>query len=190
MLFSAGVLSYFMNFSTVSKGEVLDILWMRETVENRIRELGGEISAFYEKLPLTLVVVMNGGALFGAELALHITVRDLYLDSIATSSYVNDTNLGHVKLRSQLKLPVAGRHVLLLDEVLDSGNTLKRLIGDLSTLGAASVRTAVLVEKLRPHSGLAHADWTGFTAPDRYLVGYGMDSNELYRNLPYIAALD
>ena len=94
--------------------------------------------------------------------------------------------------RVQLARAIAAKpKILLLDEVLDTGTTLKHVSEKLRALGAAGVHTAVMVEKEIPRpNGLAHADWAGFLCPQRYLVGYGLDADERYRNLPYIAAID
>ena len=95
-----------------------------------------------------------------------------------------------VQLRSTLKLDPRGRNVLIVDEVLDSGRTLKAIRDNLLEMGALSVKTAVLVEKkLARPEGLAHADWAGYFMDDRYLIGCGMDSNEKYRHYPGIAVL-
>ena len=107
---------------------------------------------------------------------------------MAAGSYKHDVCTGTVELRSTLKLDPRGRNILIVDEVLDSGRTLKAVQDELLKMGALSVKTAVLVEKeLDRPDGIAHADWAGFLMDDRYLIGCGMDSDEKYRNLPYIA---
>ena len=159
-------------------------------MEARIRELGAEITAIYKDQPLTMLVVMNGGLFFGAKLAEAIAVEDFFIDSISASSYKHHSSTGNVELRSFMKLEVKGRHLLILDEVLDTGRTLKKIKEKLLDQGALSVKTVVLVEKTIPRpEGIDHADWSGFQMEDRYLIGCGMDSDEKYRNLPYIAVL-
>lgn len=168
---------------------LMEILKDRETVDLRIREMGTEISKAYGKEPLTMLVVMNGGLFFGAKLAEAISVEDFYIDSMSASSYKHHSSTGNVELRSILKLDVKGRHILILDEVLDTGRTLKKIRDQILDQGALSVKTVVLVEKTIPRpDGIDHADWAGFFMEDRYLIGCGMDSDEKYRNLPYIAA--
>ena len=166
----------------------MEILKDQETMEARIRELGAEITAIYKDQPLTMLVVMNGGLFFGAKLAEAIAVEDFFIDSISASSYKHHSSTGNVELRSFMKLDVKGRHLLILDEVLDTGRTLKKIKEKLLDQGALSVKTVVLVEKTIPRpEGIDHADWAGFQMEDRYLIGCGMDSDEKYRNLPYIA---
>ncbi|MBE6404506.1 MAG: hypothetical protein E7040_00630 [Lentisphaerae bacterium] len=167
----------------------MEIIKDQETMEARIRELGAEITAIYKDQPLTMLVVMNGGLFFGAKLAEAIAVEDFFIDSISASSYKHHSSTGNVELRSFMKLDVKGRHLLILDEVLDTGRTLKKIKEKLLDQGALSVKTVVLVEKTIPRpEGIDHADWAGFLMEDRYLIGCGMDSDEKYRNLPYIAA--
>lgn len=168
----------------------MDIIKNQQTVEARIRELGVEITEFYKNQPLTMLVVMNGGLFFGAKLAEAISVDDFFIDSIRASSYKHHSSTGNVEFRSFMKLEVKGRHILILDEVLDTGRTLKKIKEKLLDQGALSVKTIVLVEKNidRPE-GIDHADWAGFLMEDRYLIGCGMDSDEKYRNLPCIAVL-
>ncbi|MBO5668240.1 MAG: hypothetical protein J6S43_03860 [Lentisphaeria bacterium] len=170
--------------------EKIEIIKTPEEVNRRVRELGSEITRACGTAPLTMVVVMNGGLFFAAKLAEAITLDDFYIDSIAAGSYSCNVSSGVVKLRSTLKLDPRGRNILIVDEVLDSGRTLKVIRDNLLEMGAASVKTAVLVEKeiARP-DGISHADWTGFFMDDRYLVGCGMDSNEKYRHYPGIAVL-
>lgn len=166
----------------------MEILKDQQTVEARIKELGAEISASFKDEPLTLLVVMNGGLFFGAKLAEAIDVEDFFIDSVSVSSYKHHSSTGNVELRSFMKLDVRGRHILILDEVLDTGRTLKKIQEKILDQGALSVKTVVLVEKTIPRpEGVAHADWAGYLMEDRYLIGCGMDSDEKYRNLPYIA---
>ena len=156
----------------------------------RVAELGREISAFYGDAPVTMVVLANGALIFGADLARRIT-SPLEWDVLGVNSYLADRNTGKLAVRPSLKLDPAGRRILVVDEVLDSGVTLAEVRRTLLAAGAAEVRTAVMVEKRRPRpGGLEHADWRGFELPDRYLVGYGLDSHERLRNLPYIAELE
>ena len=105
----------------------MEIIKDQATMEVRIRELGAEITAIYKDQPLTMLVVMNGGLFFGAKLAEAIAVEDFFIDSISASSYKHHSSTGNVELRSFMKLEVKGRHLLILDEVLDTGRTLKKI---------------------------------------------------------------
>ena len=170
--------------------ENIEIIKTPEDVNRRIKELGAEITAAYGTAPLTMIVVMNGGLFFAAKLAEAIQLEDFYIDSIAAGSYKNNVCSGNVELRSTLKLDPSGRNILIVDEVLDTGRTLKAVRNSLLEMGALSVQTAVLVEKDIPRpDGIEHAGWAGFLMDDRYLVGCGMDSHEKYRQYPGIAAL-
>ena len=168
----------------------MDIIYSAGEIANRIAQLGREITEFYRGEELTVVALMNGALPFAADLIRAIGL-DCYVDTVSVASYRNCRSTGEPEFRSTLKIPPSGRHILLADEVLDSGVTLQCVAEYFRRRGAASVRTVVMVEKELPRpNGLAHADWTGFTAPDRYLVGYRLDADEHYRNLPYIAALN
>ena len=168
----------------------MDINYSACEIANRIAQLGREITEFYRGEELTVVALMNGALPFAADLIRAIGLH-CYVDTVSVASYRNCRSTGEPEFRSTLKIPPSGRHILLADEVLDSGVTLQCVAEYFRRRGAASVRTVVMVEKELPRpNGLAHADWTGFTAPDRYLVGYGLDADEHYRNLPYIAALN
>ena len=159
-------------------------------MNERIHELGVEIAQRCGSTPLTMIVVMNGGLFFGAKLAESIKLEDFYIDSIAAGSYKRNVSTGVVQLRSALKLDPQGRNILIVDEVLDTGRTLKAVKETLLGMGALSVKTAVLVEKnLARPDGIEHADWAGFFMDDRYLIGCGMDSGEKYRHYPGIAVL-
>ena len=170
--------------------ENIEIIKTPDEVNCRIRELGAEITKAYGSTPLTMIVVMNGGMFFAAKLAEAVNLDDFYIDSLTARSYTHDVCSGVVQVRSTLKLDPRNRNILIVDEVLDSGRTLKAIRENLLELGALNVKTAVLVEKkLDRPDGLEHADWSGFYMDDRYLIGCGMDSEEKYRHYPGIAVL-
>ena len=170
--------------------ENIEVIKTPGEVNRRICEMGAEITVACGKTPLTMIVVMNGGLFFGAKLAEAIKLEDFYIDSIAAGSYKHDLCTGNVELRSTLKLDPKGRNILIVDEVLDTGRTLKAVRDTLLDMGALDVRTAVLVEKELPRpDGIEHANWAGFLMDDRYLIGCGMDSEEKYRHYPGIAVL-
>ena len=167
----------------------LEVLFTAEQIAARTAELGKRISADYRDKPLTAVVLMNGGMIFGADLLRQISLP-VWLDSICVASYRGQASSGELSFRSQLKLPVGGRHILLIDEVFDSGLTLTALRGYMAGQGALSVRAAVAVVKDRPRAPeITPPEYAGFFAPDRYLVGYGLDSDEDGRQIPFIGAL-
>ena len=167
----------------------MKILVSEEQIAQRVRELGAEITAFYEGKPLTVIILMNGALVFGADLVRAIKLP-LRWDAFSCSSYAGDRSSGKMKVRSKLKNPASGRHLLIVDDVLDTGFTMKTILEDMLQLGALSVRTCVLLNKNVSGKYFVKPDWTGFDIPDQYVVGYGLDSNEEYRNLPYIAVLE
>ena len=152
----------------------------------RVDELGEEISRAYDESGFIAVVVMNGGLFFAADLLRRITVP-VQVDSIAAGSYLHHASTGKLSVRGGLKLDLKGRHVLLIDDILDTGLTLAELRAKFLEAGAASCRTCVLIDKEIPEERKKlHADWYGFKSPPEYLVGFGMDSDERFRNLPDI----
>ncbi len=168
----------------------MQILFSASEIAGRVAAMGSEITGYFHGKPLTLVALMNGALPFAADLMRAIDLP-IHCDSLGVASYRNCRSSGALNFRSTLKLNPAGRHILLADEVLDSGVTLREVRRYFLERGAAGVYSAVMVEKERERpDGIAHADWAGFRTPDRYLVGYGLDADEEYRNLPYIAALD
>ena len=169
----------------------MEILFDEAAIRKRVAEMGREIGTFYGDDLVTLVVLANGALCFGADLARALSCP-VEWDVASVASYTNDRSSGQLDFRGSPKLDPAGRRILLADEVLDSGLTLAKIKAWYLEHGAAEVKTTVMVEKTRPRAAgtVAHADWTGVTLPDRYLVGYGLDSHERFRNLPYIAALD
>ena len=160
-----------------------------EQIQQRVRELAAEITAFYEGKPLTVVILMNGGLLFGADLvrAVRLPLRWVALHC---SSYISNCSSGKLQIHSDTKPPVAGRHLLVVDDILDTGFTLKNIMAYFQEDGALSVRSCVLLNKNITGKYYQTPDWVGFDIPDEYVVGYGMDYNEEFRNLPYIAAKD
>ena len=160
-----------------------------QTIRSRVAELAAEISRTYAGLEITAIIVMNGGIFFASDLLRHIRLS-VCVDSLAAGSYLHHASTGQLILRGGMKLDPKGRHILLIDDILDTGFTLAELQKKLLADGAASCRTCVLIDKdIPPERKKAKADWYGFRAPAQYLVGYGMDSDEHFRNLPDICIL-
>ena len=167
----------------------MKILVSEEQIVKRVRELAAEVTAYYRGKPLTVIILMNGALVFGADLVRAVSLP-LRWEAFSVSSYANDQSSGELQIRSSLKNPVKGRHLLVMDDIVDSGLTLKKVMEYLNCLGALSIRSCVLLNKHVSGKCYLHPDWVGFEIPDRYVIGYGMDSNEDYRNLPYIAVKD
>ena len=167
----------------------MKVLLTENEIAARIAQLGGEITEVYRGKELTVIVMMNGAVIFAADQLRKIDLP-LYVDCISASSYENDRSTGKITVRSALKLPVHGRHILLVDDILDTGLSMKYTVHYFLGLGAASVKTCVLMDKMLETKQFVPADWVGFRIPDRYVVGYGLDSDEHYRNLPYVGILE
>lgn len=167
----------------------MQILFTEEQLQKRIAELGKEITQFYHGKNLTVVTLLTGAMPFAMDLSRKIEFS-VWMDTLAASSYENDRSSGKMNIRSSLKLPVQGRHILLIDDIFDTGYTLKSISAYLNSLGAESLKSCVLLDKnIHAEKKCMTPDWIGFKVPDQYIIGYGMDSNEEYRNLPYIAVL-
>lgn len=170
----------------------MKILLTQEQIQERIEAMAREIDQAYQGQSYTVMALLNGACYFAVDLTRHLK-GDFILDSVLVSSYVDDHSTGKITMRGTPKKPVAGRHVLLVDEVLDTALTLSSIRRHFQEQGALDVKTAVLVQKSRPLHALAkdfRAEWIGFTMPDRFLIGCGMDYNERFRQLPFIAEME
>ena len=163
-------------------------------IAQRVRELGADIDAKLPPGPLTVVGVLRGAFIFMADLVRAIP-RDLTCDFLGVRSYGDATvSSGVVEITSDLGAPIDGRHVLLVEDIADTGLTLRYLMGLLRARRPASVHTCVLLAKptYRDSEAARGAplDFVGFDCPDAFVVGYGLDAGQLYRNLPGICALE
>jgi len=165
------------------------ILVSEQSIRRRLKKLGAEIKTVYGDEEITIVAIINGAILFTADLLREIP-NPIRLDCIRVSSYRNDTK-SHDKpqLVHSLTLDVANRHVLLIDDILDTGKTLSMVVGLIRKLSPASVKVCVLLDKKGRREMPFEADFVGFEIPDKFVVGYGLDFAERYRNLPCIGVL-
>lgn len=165
------------------------VLVSEADIKSRLRKLGAEITALYGDQEITVVAVINGAILFTADLLRHID-NPVRLDCIRVSSYRNETKSnGKPQVLGNLSLDLANRHVLLIDDILDTGKTLSLIASMIKKLQPASVRTCVLLDKRGRREVEFEADFVGFQIPDKFVVGYGLDYAERYRNLPCIGVL-
>lgn len=166
-------------------------LFTRETIETRVAELARRISSDYAGTgELLLVGVLKGAFIFLADLARRLEVPHR-VDFVALSSYgAAGSTQGNLRLIMDLKTPVSGQHVLLVDDIVDNGSTLRFLHGLLAAHGPASVKSCVLVRKAKPRVAEVAPDYVGFEIPDVWVVGYGLDYGDRYRTLPYIAVFE
>jgi hypoxanthine phosphoribosyltransferase len=165
------------------------ILVSEAAIKRRLKKLGADIAAIYGKEEITVVAIINGAILFTADLLRQIP-NPIRLDCLRISSYRNETKShGKPKLLHSLSLDLTNRHVLLIDDILDTGKTLSVVVDIIKKLKPASVRTCVLLDKKGRREVEFTADLVGFEIPDKFVVGYGLDFAERYRNLPCIGVL-
>jgi len=165
------------------------VLVTEAAIRKRIRKLGADIAAAYGDEEITVISIINGAILFTADL-LRAIPNPIRLDCIRISSYRNETrSVGKPQLFHSLTLDVSNRHVLLIDDILDTGKTLAMVVGMIQKLKPASVKTCVLLDKQGRREVEFEADFVGFRIPDKFVVGYGLDFAERYRNLPCIGVL-
>ena len=168
------------------------VLLDEETISARVRELATQISADYadvEAENLVLVGVLKGAFIFLSDLARHLTVPH-HVDFIALSSYNKGAvSNGAVRLIMDTRSSVTGRHVLVVEDILDTGYTLDYLLRTFRARNPASLRTCVLISKPERHQVEVPVDYLGFEIPNVWVVGYGLDYSDRFRTLPYIGAL-
>ena len=158
-------------------------------IKKRVKTLGAEIAAAYGDEEITVVSIINGAIFFTADLLREIP-NPVRLDCIRISSYRNDTkSVGQPKLLQSLTLDISNRHVLLIDDILDTGKTFSAVANMLKKLNPASLHTCALLNKRGRREVAFEADFVGFQIPDKFVVGYGLDFAERYRNLPCIGVL-
>jgi hypoxanthine phosphoribosyltransferase len=170
------------------RGEMQKILISQTQIACRIRELSRAIERDFAGRELVVVAVLNGTVLFLADLIRHLSLP-LRLDFIGVSSYRLAGDSGALVFTKELRLDVRGRDVLLVDDILDTGKTLWQVTEKLSQLKPRRIKTCVLLEKLARRVEKVQADYVGFSIPDLFVVGYGLDFAERYRNLPFIGVL-
>ena len=169
--------------------DILKVLLSREDIQRRVQELGDAIyDNFRDKDPM-FVGVLNGCFIFMADLVRASQMKS-ELEFISVSSYQNGTrSSGVVQITRDLQRDITGRHIIVVEDILDSGNTLYFLKNYLLTKGAASITIVTLLDKPARREKPIVADYVGFEVPDEFVVGYGLDYDERYRNLPYIGVL-
>lgn len=170
--------------------EKIKVLITEEEVDARTRELGEKISKEYEGKQIHLICVLKGGVFFMCELAKRITVP-VSMDFMCVGSYGDGTkSSGVVRLAKDLDESIENKEVLIVEDIIDSGNTLYYLMDVLRQRKPASLRLCTLLDKPDRRVKDVHVDWTGFEIPDEFVVGYGLDYAQKYRNLPYIGVVE
>jgi hypoxanthine phosphoribosyltransferase len=167
----------------------LEVLLSEEQIQSRIKELGAEITGDYAGRNPLLIGVLKGACFFMSDLLRSIDTR-LGIEFMAISSYGSSTRTsGEVRILKDLDVPVEGRDLIVIEDIVDTGLTLSYLLANLKSRGAASVKLVALLDKHERREREVQIDYLGFRIPDHFVVGYGLDFAERYRNLPFIAVL-
>jgi hypoxanthine phosphoribosyltransferase len=175
---------------TELEAAVGEVLIDRDTLANRVAELGADVSADYEGRDLLLIGVLKGAVFFMADLMRHLTVP-CEVDFMAISSYGDATDSsGIVRILKDLDINIEGRDVLVVEDIIDSGLTLSYLIRNLESREPASLEVCALLTKPSRREIDVPVRYVGFEIPNKFVVGYGLDFAERYRNLPYVGVLD
>jgi hypoxanthine phosphoribosyltransferase len=168
--------------------EVERVLISDKQIARRIREMSVQIEHDFRDRELVVVSLLNGTVMFLADLIRHLSLP-LRLDFMGVSSYGLGTESGELVFTKELRLDVRGRDVLLVDDILDTGKTLHKVLGKLRALKPRRIKTCVLLDKAARRVEPVEADYVGFAIPDFFVVGYGLDFAERYRNLPFVGVL-
>jgi hypoxanthine phosphoribosyltransferase len=167
----------------------LEVLIPTEKIKERINELGAEIARDYAGRNPLLIGVLKGACLFLSDL-MRVADIPLNVEFIAISSYGAEMRTsGEVRILKDLDVAIEGRHILVVEDIVDTGLTLSYLLANLKSRGAESVKLAALLDKFERREKEVPIDYLGFQIPDKFVVGYGLDFAERYRNLPFIAVL-
>lgn len=167
----------------------LDVLISTEELTKRIKELGAQISKDYAGKEICLICVLKGGVMFMVDLSKEIEVP-CTMDFMAVSSYGNENvSSGIVKIVKDLDEPIEGKHLLIVEDIIDSGRTLSYLMNILKERKPASIKICTLLDKPEQRVVDVDVEYVGFTIPDKFVLGYGLDYKQFMRNIPYIAVM-
>ncbi len=169
--------------------EKIEVMLSEETIDAKIKVLGEQISKDYEGKSVHLICILKGSSFFTCELAKRITVP-VTIDFMSVSSYGSGTaSSGNVKIVKDLDESICGKDVIVIEDIIDSGNTLSCLMELLEDRQPNSLRLCTLLDKPERRVKDVYVDYTGFQIPDKFVVGYGLDFDQKYRNLPYIGVV-
>lgn len=170
--------------------DIKQVLLTEEQIQNKVKELGEILTAEYEGKNPIVVGVLKGVAIFYADMIRQLKVP-CQMDFMWISSYSGTHSTGNMMIRQDLSADIKDRHVLILEDIFDTGNSLDFTVKHLQSRGAASIKICTLLDKpeRRNPRVTLKADYTGFTIPNEFVVGYGLDYGEKYRNLPYVGVL-
>lgn len=171
------------------KDIIKEVLVTEEDITSKVKELGKQITEDYKGKDLLLIGILKGSVIFMSELAQNIELP-VEMDFMAVSSYgKSSVSTGEVRIIKDLDFSVEDRNLLIIEDIIDTGYTLSYLIDNLKKRGAKSIKVCTLLDKPDRRKADIHVDYLGFIVPDEFIVGYGLDYAERYRNLPYVAAL-
>ncbi|WP_063816478.1 hypoxanthine phosphoribosyltransferase [Pedosphaera parvula] len=168
--------------------DIESMLISDKQLARRVQEMSVQIERDFKGREMVVVSLLNGTVLFLADLIRHLSLP-LRLDFIGVSSYGHGTESGDLVFTKELRLDVRGRDVLLVDDILDTGKTIHRVLAKLKALKPRRIKTCVLLDKKARRVENVQADYVGFEIPDYFVVGYGLDFAERYRNLPFVGVL-
>ncbi len=169
----------------------MKVMIAQDVLEKRIQELAQDISRDYAGKELHLICILKGGVMFMTQLAKHITGCHVSMDFMSVSSYGNErVSSGKVRIVKDLDESIEGRDVLIVEDIIDSGRTLSHLLEMLGTRRPASVRLCTMLDKPSRREVEVKVDYVGFTIEDKFVLGYGLDYDQFYRNIPYIAVVE
>ena len=167
----------------------LKVLIDQYEIGERVKVLGDQINTDYSDKSLMVIIISNGAIIFGADLIRRISIP-LQFDTLSISSYVGVRSSGKITFNNRLKMDIMDRDVLILDDIVDTGKTLRVVDQYLRKFNPNTIKSCVLLEKGKSSNGDYSPDYTGFKIDDHFVVGYGLDYNERFRNLPSISILD
>jgi len=174
----------------ITKAAFENVLFTEQEIKTRIRELATELAKDFKGKPTSVILLANGALFFGAELLMGLDL-EVQLDIMAVSSYIGVASSNVVTERSDgLKIDIRDRHVVVVDDIFDTGQTMDHVVQRLKAYGPVDIRVCVLLEKDCAKKVDLRPDYSAFKIADQFVVGYGLDHNESFRNLPYIAVLD
>lgn len=167
----------------------LKVLIDEETLQARIKEMAEQLMEEYKGKELTFICILKGSIFFTADLAKKID-GDVRVDFVRVSSYEGENSTGEIRMKLDLKDSIQGKDVIIIEDIIDTGRTLKYLKEYLKIKQPNSLKVCTLLDKKERRVCDMEADYVGFTIPDKFVIGYGMDYDEKYRNLPYIGYFD
>ena len=174
---------------SIFDNDIQEVLFSEEQLKNRVQEIARQITADYQGKEIMLISVLRGSFVFMADLCRAIDLP-CTLDFMAVSSYGKGTkSSGQVQITKDLSSDITGKNIIVVEDILDSGNTLSYLLKVLEQRSPASIRLCTLLDKPERRVKPVQVHYSGFTIPDAFVVGYGLDYAEKYRNLPYIGIL-